>query len=574
MSLRSFDVIVFGASGNIGSLISKYIHRNQLFPKWAILGRTHKHLSNLMNELVEMGGSIFPEILIADAQDVRNLRDIFLETQLLLNCLSPITLFRDIIEACLMARCDYVDLCSDVNFIQQCFMEFQAESLKKGVCIMHAFNFDGAIPDLGVSLARSVSGNGACQLVESFLKISAPKGYTQRPLIDSIVSHSKNKISIRSTRHKIEDKFHIPVLKHPGAKVDKKIPYYYDDRVGSFATPSLGAETFLIPFAIRGHCLRHHQTTQPQYHSYIASDNYLTINGIAMHSTMLQSMSSFSVGRSVVRSFPEVVTEGVMTRRLPTQEQLEATTFEMIFISKGFMKAVGTPYDSEVEDGGNENGAGDAHSLSDMSDVDSTSQLSRRGYIMTADTSAVDTNIGVLPCTFFTRPRSRSRYIITDATMNTSVVKWIRVSGPDPYYHTSSILACRLIQLYLLHKREQSGLINKTLPIGGVFTASGVFQNLPTVFDHLADFGLEFQISSQVQDVVEVSDSAIRKNKESSTSASAVDDSACDDNKIQKSREEVMAEAAEEAMLQDGSFVEAMTEASTRAFASPNGNSS
>jgi hypothetical protein len=351
MSLRSFDLIIFGATGNIGKLISKYIHRHQIFPKWAILGRNHQKLSQLMNELVEMGGTYFPDILLADAQEVRNLRDIFLESRLLLNCLNPLSLYRDVIEACVMARCDYVDICPDVNFMQQSFLEFEVEAAKKGVTIMHGFDFGRAVPDLGVFLARNISGNGACQLVESFLKVISPNDYTHRLLIDSIVSHSKNKSNINLTREKIEDKFRIPAIKHPGAKVAIKSTYF-DERIGCFATPSFGTETYLIPLSLREHCLRNNQTTQPQYHSYLVSDNYLQVAGIAMHTAMLQSMSGYSLGRTLVRSFPEFLTEGALSRRLPTQEQIESSSFEMTFISKGLMKTVATPHDSEIDDGG------------------------------------------------------------------------------------------------------------------------------------------------------------------------------------------------------------------------------
>lgn len=495
MSLRSYDLIIFGATGTIGKLITKYIHRHQLFPKWAILGRNHQKLSQLMNELVEMGGSYFPDILIADAQDIRNLRDIFLESRLLLNCLNPLSLYRDVIEACIMARCDYVDICPDVNFIQQSFLEFENEATKKGVTIMHGFDFEGAIPDLGVSLAKNISGNGACQLVESFLKVISPNGYTHRPLIDSIVSHSKNRLNINSMREKIEDKFQIPPIKHPGAKVSIKSAYF-DERIGCFVTPSLGTETYLIPFSLREHCLRHHQTTQPQYHSYLASDTYLQVTGIAMHTAMLQSMSGYSLGRTLVRSFPEFLTEGVLSRRFPTQEQIESSSFEMTFISKGFMKTVATPYDSEIEDCGNPLAMKHERCMSEISDIETSSRFSRSGYVMTANRSIIDANVGAFPCTFLTRPRSRSRYILTEATMNTAIVKWIRVTGPDPYYGTTVILAARLIQFYLLHKRDQANLLNKTLPIGGVFTPSNVFHRLPTVFDFLSDYGIDFHISS------------------------------------------------------------------------------
>jgi hypothetical protein len=138
--------------------------------------------------------------------------------------------------------------------------------------------------------------------------------------------------------------------------------------------------------------------------------------------------------------------------------------------------------------------------LSGILDHETSSQFSRSGYVMTVDRSIIDANVGALPCTFLSRPRTRSRYILTEATMNTAIVKWIRVTGPDPYYGTTVILAARLIQFYLLHKREQASLVNKTLPIGGVFTPANVFHKLPTVYDFLSDYGIDFHITSQSLD--------------------------------------------------------------------------
>lgn len=550
MALRSFDVVVFGATGYIGESIAKYIHQHQLFAKWAILGRNHGKLAELMADLAELRGDNLPDMLIADAQDVRSLRDIFLESRLLINCLAPLTLYKDIIEACLMARCDYVDLCSDVNFIQSNFLEFQLESQKKGVCIMHGFGFDAAIAELGALLARSISGNGSCQLIESFLHIQAPKGYCHRELVDSIISSSKNSKSIKNLRHKIDDKFRIPSIKHPGAKVERKQPYYFDNRIGMFATPSLGAESHLVANAFRSHCLREQQTTQPQYHSYLASDNYLSTTGTAFYTAVLHSLGSYSMGRSLVRSFPEMLTDGLLNRRRPNAEQIAQTTFQMLFLTKGFLKTVGTPVDS---DGDMPGGLVHSQSLSDISDLDS-SRLSRRGYVMTSDRSVVDSNVGILPCTMlsssslggggsssFTRPRSRSRYIVTDMTTHTAVEKWLKVKGPDPYYTATTILVARLTHCYLQHKNEQAHLTTKTLPLGGVFTPSGIFLRLPTVYDVLTDAGIEFVITSaaaeeaqQLQDLLDQEELAAFQNEKMGNKTEQVGEVITDNNILSK----------------------------------------
>jgi short subunit dehydrogenase-like uncharacterized protein len=547
MALRSFDVVLFGATGYIGQALAKYIHENQIFAKWAILGRNHKKLSALIAEMTELNAENLPDILIADAQDIRSLRDIFMETRLILNCILPTTLYKDIIEACLMARCDYVDLCSDLQLIESNFLEFQAEAVKKGVCIMHGFGFDAAVADLGTLLARSVSGNGACSIVESFLKIDAPNGFGTRRLVDNIVHYGKNEKNISLLQDKIDDKFRTPIIKHPGAKIEQKQTYYFDKRLNMFATPSFAPEHYLIPHSLRTACIVDHQTTLPQYHAYMCSDNYLTATSMAFHATILHSLSSFSLGRTVARSFPEMLTDGVLNRRRSTAEQIQSTSFQMIFISKGFMRITNSPADSDVESGhhpshshSNSNrqihhaslaknssknwmtavsanatsytggvsggNAGPAvfssghisANVSEISDLDSTRSL-RRVFVMERDQHRLDVNnIGTLPCSFFGRERTRSRYLAADVQGNTPFEKWIKVIGPDPYYTSTVILAARLTQFYLLHRNQQVSLFYRTLPVGGVLTPSRVFYRLPMVFDHLTDYGIEFTITSEI----------------------------------------------------------------------------
>lgn len=492
MSLRSFDIVIFGATGYVGKSIVKYAHQNQLFTKWAILGRNHKKLSSLITELAEIDGNNLPDILIADAQDVRNLRDIFLETRLLLNCIYPFSLYKDIIEACLMARCDYIDLCADVKLIKSNFLEFQVEAFKKGVCIMHGFGFDSAVAELGVLLTRSISGNGACQIVESFLTIDAPKGLGQRQMVDHMLANNKNGTAIKQIQNQIDERFRTPIIKHPGSKIEKKNPYYFEKRINAFASPSRGAEVLMVKHALTANCIQENQTVLPQYHSYVVSDNYIMTASVSFYSSLVSALATYGVGRSLIRYFPEILTDGLMNRERPTIEQIQSTSFEMLFVAKGFMKTVGSPSDSDhdLPNGSN---------MSDISDHDSL--YSTRRVYMARDRAAVDINPGTLPCTFFTpRSRSRSRYIIGDVSSNTPFEKWIKIVGPDPYYSATTILAARLAQFYLSFKSQQATLLIKTLPLGGVLTPSGVFQRLPSVFDHLTDAGIEFIITSAAEE--------------------------------------------------------------------------
>jgi short subunit dehydrogenase-like uncharacterized protein len=114
---KAFDIILYGATGFTGRLIAKYIHLRNVDIKWAISGRSQSKLSNLMSELIEMQSPRnLPDILVADATDPKALADICGEARLLLNCTGPFRfLGKEVVEACLKAKCNYMDICGEVS---------------------------------------------------------------------------------------------------------------------------------------------------------------------------------------------------------------------------------------------------------------------------------------------------------------------------------------------------------------------------------------------------------------------------------------------------------------------------
>lgn len=475
-----------------------------------------------MSDLAELSPDNLPDILIADAQDVRSLRDIFLETRLLMNCVNPLSLYKDIIEgkikpglcssvssrsnnlnlidvskliACLMARCDYMDLCSDIYLIESNFLEFHIEAQKKGVCIIHGCGFDSAVAEMGTLLTRNIAGVG-CHIIESFLDIKAPQGLGKRHMIDNIISTSKYQHQIKGVQSRIDEKFRVSSIKHPGPRVEKKTPYYFDKRINLFATPSYGADTYLMAHAFRAYILRENHRTLPQYHSYLTTDNYYTATSSAFYGALFSSLAVNSFGRSIVRSFPEVLTDGVLNHKRPTPEQMAATSFKMIFIARGFTKPL-----PSLGEKGYVSDMDNASSMSDLSDMGELRSPSGRAVInreMLNETSSGST----IPCTFlFLKANTASKVTYkTDLGDKIPFEKWVKVSGPDPYCTTSTIMAARLAQFYLITKYQENVMLSRTMPLGGVFTPSSVFYGFPKIFDHLTDAGVEFAITSELDE--------------------------------------------------------------------------
>ncbi len=523
----------------MGTNIAKYIHQNQLFPRWAIAGRNYKKLSNLINELHAMGvnSGKLPDLLIVDATDIRGLRDLCLESLLVFNCVKPWSLCKDIIETAIMARCNYMDMCCDVHLIDSNFLEFHTEALKKGVSIIHGCSFDGAIPELGMMLARQISGAETCNSIESFLQIFAPApttdpndcgcGYgttagnningvyhhqqmvmalTQRPMIDSLLNQQKYRKQAKQLQSKKLEKFKVLPRQHPGPKVAKKTPYYFDRRMNMFAIPSFGSEVSMVDHAFTTLSIRENQKVFPQYHAYVITDNYYEATTHSFYASLFQALAKYSMGRSIVRSFPETVVgaegnNGVSysskeDNKFPTEEQLNATSFKMTFIARGFVKA------DEEDD-------------CPTTDQDCTPVASATPIGLTRDTLN-QTSTSPIPCGMFF---GKDIDIIEDPTVDLSGMalyeKWVIVDGPEPYIKTSAMVAAVLAQYYFkiryynekdknLNVHSSSSMRNQFKLFGGVFTPSTMFHQFPFIYDALCDAGINFELYSPVLDGISV----------------------------------------------------------------------
>lgn len=152
--------------------------------RWAILGRSWEKLSLLLRELRESNNNNnntssikypLPDLLLVDACDYRSLRDMLFETRLLINCTRPYRrLAKAVIESCLFAGCDYVDMCSDPTVLERSYLEFNAEAVRRDVSILHGANFESVTADLAALAAVRHFPPGCCDTVESFLSLCSP----------------------------------------------------------------------------------------------------------------------------------------------------------------------------------------------------------------------------------------------------------------------------------------------------------------------------------------------------------------------------------------------------------------
>ncbi len=116
MTNRSYDVVLYGASGFVGKQTVEYFARHT-FPgqlRWAIAGRNRQKLEAVRDKV-----GVLVDILVADSQDQQAIDTIVSQTRIILNTAVPFALYGNaIVDACVRYKTHYVDITGETPWIK------------------------------------------------------------------------------------------------------------------------------------------------------------------------------------------------------------------------------------------------------------------------------------------------------------------------------------------------------------------------------------------------------------------------------------------------------------------------
>lgn len=150
MAGRKFDIVLYGATGFVGSRAAEYLaaHEQMRSRRWAIAGRDAGRLEALRRRL---GGR--PELRVADSGDARALRAIAGEATVVLSTAGPFALYGDaLVEACVARRTHYADITGETAWVRSLIDRHHASAERDGTRIVPFAGFDSVPSDLGTLL--------------------------------------------------------------------------------------------------------------------------------------------------------------------------------------------------------------------------------------------------------------------------------------------------------------------------------------------------------------------------------------------------------------------------------------
>ena len=121
MPARTFDVVVFGATGFTGrQAVLAMTHRGATQSlKWAVAGRSADKLAAVVAELVPPAADQ-PGIVVADASNIDAVHTMAAQTKVLLNLAGPYAVHGEsVVQACIANGAHYLDLSGETFWVQQ-----------------------------------------------------------------------------------------------------------------------------------------------------------------------------------------------------------------------------------------------------------------------------------------------------------------------------------------------------------------------------------------------------------------------------------------------------------------------
>ncbi len=210
MSNNQYTMIVFGATGFVGQILTRYLLETlgtESKTPWAIAGRSQKKLDALKEQLGLPAKNL--TTFTADAQDEASLTTLCNSTQVIISTVGPYALYGEpLVKVCAETGTDYCDLTGEVQWIHDMIANYEPIAQQTGARIVHACGFDSIPSDMGVyhlQQAATKTYGQPCTTVK--MRVKTLKGGLSGGTAASIINIAKEAAKSAALRQLLKDPF-------------------------------------------------------------------------------------------------------------------------------------------------------------------------------------------------------------------------------------------------------------------------------------------------------------------------------------------------------------------------------
>jgi len=246
-SERSFDVVLWGATGFTGQLVAEYLLQTHPVGelRLALAGRDEGKLQQVRAALAEQypAAAALP-LLVGDSFDAASLEAIARDTRVVCSTVGPFARYgRELVAACVTAGTHYCDITGEVPFIKDLIDRHHEAAAASGTRIVPSCGFDSIPSDLGVLLLRSeLERRCAARLTWARLYVGKTRGGFSGGTVASMLDLLEQAKHDRDIRRVIADPY---ALNPPGTRPElpsrDRLGVFFDRDLGTWTAPFLMA---------------------------------------------------------------------------------------------------------------------------------------------------------------------------------------------------------------------------------------------------------------------------------------------------------------------------------------------
>jgi short subunit dehydrogenase-like uncharacterized protein len=156
MSSSKFDIVVFGATGFTGQLVSEYLarhYKDDVDLKWAMAGRSKDKLASVRDAV---GAPADTPLIVADSSDLASLKAMVDQSKSVIAGVGPYQLHgSDLVAICAAAGVDYLDYCGEPIWMRQMIDAHGEQAKASGARILFSCGFDSLPFELGAFFVQT-----------------------------------------------------------------------------------------------------------------------------------------------------------------------------------------------------------------------------------------------------------------------------------------------------------------------------------------------------------------------------------------------------------------------------------
>ena len=233
---RSFDLVIYGATGFTGALVAEYLHQTQSGLSWAIAGRSQRKLDLLKDRI----NAPDLETIVADSESSDDMRRLVTSTRVVISTVGPYARFgTPLVEACATEGTHYCDLTGEPQWMASIFERVSPLAEETGARLIHCCGFDSIPSDLGVFVAQqSMMNKHGLFATKVSGRMGKSKGAVSGGTVASMLLAVEQAVSDPIARKVLNDPYGLyPSELSPGSDGPDQRGVRWDDRFESWTGP-------------------------------------------------------------------------------------------------------------------------------------------------------------------------------------------------------------------------------------------------------------------------------------------------------------------------------------------------